>query len=147
MSHIHVNLLSEHLDTVTPETIQHMTIPNSRTMQFDFSPGIVAPAASGPVSVSIPTDNLLLFMQNDTAKQLLDIAAFGHDRSPLPTEAVSTAPNSSKLKCIALTFDDGPSRYTPIILDTLKKHKAHASFFMIGPNVADKDDLVKRSTE
>lgn len=84
MSHIRVNLLSEHFDAITPEKIQHITIANSQTMQFDFSPGIVAPSAIGPVSISIPTDNLQLFIQNDTAKQLIDIAAFGPLSEPAP---------------------------------------------------------------
>lgn len=36
-------------------------------------------------------------------------------------------------KTIALTFDDGPSSYyNPLILEELRKNKAHATFFMLG---------------
>lgn len=35
----------------------------------------------------------------------------------------------------ALTFDDGPSRYTPHILDVLREHGIPATFFMLGKNV------------
>ncbi len=36
-------------------------------------------------------------------------------------------------KVIALTFDDGPSsKYNSLILEELKKNKAHATFFMVG---------------
>jgi peptidoglycan/xylan/chitin deacetylase (PgdA/CDA1 family) len=33
---------------------------------------------------------------------------------------------------VALTFDDGPSRFTPEILETLARHDARATFFLIG---------------
>ncbi|CAI7607094.1 unnamed protein product [Penicillium bialowiezense] len=51
---------------------------------------------------------------------------------------------------IALTFDDGPSIYTSLILDTLASHGAHATFFLNGPNRGhshiDKfPDLVQRA--
>lgn len=36
---------------------------------------------------------------------------------------------------IALTFDDGPCRSTPLLLDTLAKHRVRATFFMCGKNV------------
>ncbi len=46
---------------------------------------------------------------------------------------------------IALTFDDGPHpRYTPQILDILKKYDVHATFFLIGENVELYPDLAKR---
>ena len=35
----------------------------------------------------------------------------------------------------ALTFDDGPSRYTPHILDVLREHGIPATFFMLGKNI------------
>ncbi len=46
---------------------------------------------------------------------------------------------------IALTFDDGPHpRYTPQILDILKKYGIRATFFLIGENVELYPDLAKR---
>ena len=33
---------------------------------------------------------------------------------------------------IALTFDDGPSQYTPQLLDTLARYGAKATFFIVG---------------
>ena len=33
---------------------------------------------------------------------------------------------------IALTFDDGPGRVTPYILDVLRKYGAKAAFFCLG---------------
>ena len=46
---------------------------------------------------------------------------------------------------IALTFDDGPDpRWTPRILDVLKQKQAPATFFVIGTDVSQWPQLVKR---
>lgn len=45
----------------------------------------------------------------------------------------------------ALTFDDGPdNRYTPLLLDGLKKRNIHASFFLLGEKVEQYPELVRR---
>jgi peptidoglycan/xylan/chitin deacetylase (PgdA/CDA1 family) len=48
------------------------------------------------------------------------------------------------LKPIALTFDDGPSPWTPFVLDLLHEHEARATFFVIGDRVRERPDDVKR---
>lgn len=40
-----------------------------------------------------------------------------------------------KKKMIALTFDDGPGRYTKEIVQCLKKYNSKATFFVVGSNV------------
>jgi peptidoglycan/xylan/chitin deacetylase (PgdA/CDA1 family) len=46
---------------------------------------------------------------------------------------------------VALTLDDGPDEVgTPAILDTLTRHGAHATFFLIGERVAGREALVER---
>lgn len=47
-------------------------------------------------------------------------------------------------KEVALTFDDGPAEYTEAILDVLKKENVKASFFLIGKNIAGKENILKR---
>ncbi|MFE3743351.1 polysaccharide deacetylase family protein [Streptomyces sp. NPDC059134] len=55
------------------------------------------------------------------------------------------AVDCARTRCIALTFDAGPSEYTPRLLDTLKKEKVHATFFLLGANhVVKHPDLVRR---
>ena len=51
---------------------------------------------------------------------------------------------SSDKKRAFLTFDDGPSDVTPIILDTLKQENIKATFFVLGQRVEQKPDMVKR---
>lgn len=47
-------------------------------------------------------------------------------------------------KRVALTFDDGPSSYTPDVLRILKKKKVRATFFMVGDLVADDPAAARR---
>ena len=51
-------------------------------------------------------------------------------------------------KICALTFDDGPSEITPLVLDVLEKYGATASFFIVGHNVYRKPenaDVMRRA--
>jgi peptidoglycan/xylan/chitin deacetylase (PgdA/CDA1 family) len=64
-------------------------------------------------------------------------------RSGFYLPALSAA--STNEKEIVLSFDDGPHpEFTAKILDTLKKHSASATFFLIGKNIEGNEDLVKR---
>ena len=45
---------------------------------------------------------------------------------------------------IALTFDDGPSRYTAAVLDILKENEAPATFFIMGKQAERFPEVVKR---
>lgn len=48
-------------------------------------------------------------------------------------------------KVVALTFDDGPHpENTPKLLDILKENDVVATFFMVGTNVEEYPDIVKR---
>src|SRR3712207_5840418 len=47
-------------------------------------------------------------------------------------------------KVIYLTFDDGPSPYTPRVLDVLKRHSAKATFFVVGQQVRHRPKTVAR---
>ena len=65
-----------------------------------------------------------------------------------PTDASTAAPGDrpdcSKLRCIALTFDDGPGPHTKQLLDDLAKTGSKATFFVLGPNVTSRPELIKR---
>ena len=53
-----------------------------------------------------------------------------------------------KKKIIYLTFDDGPSyKVTNKVLDILKENEVKATFFLIGNQIKDKEDVVKRIYE
>ena len=71
------------------------------------------------------------------------------------TETVKTKNNfsekikniySRETKVVYLTFDDGPSQaVTPLILDVLKEEGIKATFFVLGSNVDNNPDIVKRA--
>ncbi len=61
--------------------------------------------------------------------------------------AKADAVDCSVVKCIALTFDDGPTPYTDRLLGILENADAKATFFMIGNKVAANPAGAKRVAE
>ena len=59
---------------------------------------------------------------------------FNEDGSYDPTQ---------KRKLLCLTFDDGPGQYTDDLLNCLEANNAHATFFMLGQNVANYQEQVQ----
>ncbi|MBQ0152971.1 MAG: polysaccharide deacetylase family protein [Chryseobacterium sp.] len=47
-------------------------------------------------------------------------------------------------KEVAITFDDGPTEYTLLFLDLLKKHNTKATFFCIGQQIEKYPEIFKR---
>jgi cellulose synthase/poly-beta-1,6-N-acetylglucosamine synthase-like glycosyltransferase/peptidoglycan/xylan/chitin deacetylase (PgdA/CDA1 family) len=69
-----------------------------------------------------------------TAGPVLQIEADGRIRS-----------QSMPANTMALTFDDGPDPlWTPRVLDVLRRHRAHATFFVIGSRVNEYPELTRR---
>ena len=57
---------------------------------------------------------------------------------PLQTIDCQTA------RCVALTFDDGPTRYTAALLGILEQEHVPATFFVIGPHaLRDPEDVLR----
>lgn len=51
----------------------------------------------------------------------------------------------TKQPAIAITFDDGPHpQYTPQVLELLKQHNAHATFFIVGQFAKQHPDIIQR---
>ncbi|WP_418275479.1 polysaccharide deacetylase family protein [Isoptericola jiangsuensis] len=64
---------------------------------------------------------------------------------PTPTAAEQDPGESvdcDELKCIALTFDDGPGPYTEKLLSELEEKDVKVTFFVVGSNAATRPDLV-----
>lgn len=75
----------------------------------------------------------------------MGINAFGSARisSNYHVKAFCSNPLETEKK-IALTFDDGPSVYTPEVLELLKKYNAKATFFCIGKNIETHPDILQK---
>jgi peptidoglycan/xylan/chitin deacetylase (PgdA/CDA1 family)/ribosomal protein L24E len=76
------------------------------------------------------------------------LASFALLSQPLPAGAAGAAPafytwqapggaGTAGAKVIALTFDDGPSPYSPAVLSVLQQYHVPATFFEIGDEVAN----------
>ena len=50
-------------------------------------------------------------------------------------------------KIVYLSFDDGPSKNTELILDILKENNVHATFFIISPYIEPHIEFIKRAYE
>lgn len=54
-------------------------------------------------------------------------------------------PDCTELKCVVLTFDDGPDGVsTPRLLDILEEHGATATFFVLGYAIRGNEDILRR---
>ncbi|RJL23619.1 polysaccharide deacetylase family protein [Bailinhaonella thermotolerans] len=49
-----------------------------------------------------------------------------------------------RVKCVSLTFDDGPVAVTGKLLDVLKRHGVKATFFVMGERAKVRPDLLRR---
>lgn len=58
-------------------------------------------------------------------------------RRPLVAPAPRTLP-CARVKCVALTFDDGPFDHTGAVLDMLAAYNARATFFVVGQMVTER---------
>ncbi|MER6378905.1 polysaccharide deacetylase family protein [Streptomyces sp. NPDC001118] len=64
----------------------------------------------------------------------LGTATAAPQHPPLTRAAHTHTVDCRAVKCVALTFDDGPTQYTAALLTTLERSHALATFFLIGPH-------------
>ena len=62
----------------------------------------------------------------------------------LPMSAFADDNKNGDYKLVALTFDDGPSRYTPKLLDAMKERGVKATFFIVGNRISSFPETVER---
>jgi peptidoglycan/xylan/chitin deacetylase (PgdA/CDA1 family) len=67
------------------------------------------------------------------------VAAAAVAIAPAPVPA-APAVDCAVAKCIALTFDDGPSQYTGALLEIFASYGGQATFFLLGSKAADPDN-------
>ena len=48
-------------------------------------------------------------------------------------------------RLLCLTFDDGPSRSTPGVLDALRAHDARGTFFVLGESIEGREEVLART--
>jgi len=65
--------------------------------------------------------------------------------SPLFSPVVWRGPG--RRKELALTFDDGPSESTPLLLDLLARHSARVTFFVVGAHVRRLPNVLRAAVD
>ncbi|QMU78579.1 polysaccharide deacetylase family protein [Streptacidiphilus sp. PB12-B1b] len=72
------------------------------------------------------------------------VAAAHPARARLSADGSPSGPDCSRLACVALTFDDGPSEATSALLDHLDAAHAKATFFVVGQQVQAFPEQLRR---
>lgn len=122
------------------ELYQHMTL-SDQGLHILFPPYQVAPWAVGPITVTIPFEQL---------EDILKSKYLGETKTKVEAPKISQekrdlTPYQGK-KLIAFTFDDGPGyQTTKKLLDGLKERDARVTFFMLGSRVDAYPDIVKQA--
>lgn len=104
--------------------------------------GLGVPATTEPLPISVPA-GLVAELASPFGQRVAaasDLPYAGPQAVPAGLDWV----DCTLLPCVALTYDDGPSGYTPQLLDTLAATRSAATFFMLGQSAAGRGDLVRR---
>ncbi|MFC7590126.1 polysaccharide deacetylase family protein [Nonomuraea antimicrobica] len=62
--------------------------------------------------------------------------------SSVPAQTATV--NCARVKCLALTFDDGPGAQTSALLKALSKAGAKATFFLVGKRVEERPEVARQ---
>jgi peptidoglycan/xylan/chitin deacetylase (PgdA/CDA1 family) len=158
--------LAEQGTTPTAAHFDQFEVVDDKTINIIFEPGQVADALLGVVKAPLTLGSLNSDLNDDIVSKVfpayiaqVQAAAKKAAEEKAAAEAAAKAAaegkgapalingsdtDCSKVKCIALTFDDGPGLGTEVILDTLKQHEAHATFMVVGSRVASYTNFIKR---
>ncbi|AXG81782.1 polysaccharide deacetylase family protein [Streptomyces paludis] len=126
-------------------------------LQVAFNAGTVGPPAAGVVTAEVPSGEIQPMLSDFGGRvweQILDPGKeLTLDGGPPKGSEVGapggggTAPKRSvdclAVKCVALTFDDGPGQYTEELLKHLAEYNARATFFLVGRNAELQPGVVK----
>ncbi|MCL2003967.1 MAG: polysaccharide deacetylase family protein [Oscillospiraceae bacterium] len=104
------------------------------------------PGAFGTPMVTLPYDRLgsALILGQERPPEPPPPSPPKPSSPPVPAQSGTIDPDRPM---VALTFDDGPSRHTPHILDLLEQYGGRATFFAVGNLVGGGRDTVARAIE
>ncbi|MGW7307286.1 polysaccharide deacetylase family protein [Streptomyces sp. NPDC054835] len=102
----------------------------------------------GPAVALLAAASLVLALAGCSADTVTPGDARGGAAAGLKGAAPAGGVDCDKVKCIALTFDAGPGKDTPHLLDVLKEKKVHATFFLLGKKHVERyPQVVKRISD
>lgn len=129
------------------DNFNSLIISENRELVIVFDKYQVGPGSDGVVTVKIPLSDISAILSEDL-RNIFDISQKEEEDPSDEKETIDNPPLStvdcSVDKCVALTFDDGPSVYTNKLLDILKEKNVKASFFVLGRSAKIQADTIKR---
>ena len=128
------------------------TVPSDEGLVITLAAGFTSPdlaelgvpVTTAPIDFAIPAA-VASGLVSPLGARLL--ASYGQPYSgPGVAPAGTRAVDCTLVPCVALTYDDGPSDYTPGILDELAARDAAATFFALGQKAQAHADTLARMT-
>ncbi len=138
------------------EAARHWAGSPLEDLAFSTDAGLAVPMNPSHVPQAGHVKEVLVPVEPEDTEALLselgrkarDAALSGNDTDDLPTSGGPDSPghtlDCARLKCVALTFDDGPGEYTDDLLDILAEYDAHATFYVLGSMVTEFPETVER---
>ncbi len=93
----------------------------------------------------MPTARDIQLPANGAAGVPASAAPVGGPIGCTPRGPIYNESGPGRRRVVALTFDDGPSGFTPQILSILERKRVPATFFVIGDQVAGHPELLRRA--
>ncbi|WP_188188515.1 polysaccharide deacetylase family protein [Nonomuraea sp. SYSU D8015] len=129
-----------------------MAFNHSGDLVVEFDDCQIGPCPLGRIAVAVPAGQVapLLSAFGRRAQEGVqgdDVSGpFPHVPAHSPAAASNKAGtvDCAKVKCVALTFEDGPGPHTGRLLDVLRKERARATFFTVGSSAAAQPELLRR---
>lgn len=120
------------------------------TLVFTIASGFTTPeltelglaATTTPLTVEVPAD-IAAPLLTEAGTALLAASTLPY-AGPTDVPAGVDWVDCRLVPCVAVTYDDGPSGYTPALLDDLRSADAAATFYMLGGSASAHPDMVGR---
>lgn len=136
-----------------PENFNSFEISDENNLVIIFDKYQVGPGSDGVMRAEIPLVDLAdilseeiktFFNIKETKKKEPEKEDIKADEAKSNTSLKENEINCRVDKCVALTFDDGPSIYTDKLLDILKENEVKATFFVLGRSAKIQRDTISR---
>lgn len=124
------------------ENFDALVISDEGILTIYFDKYQVLAGSEGIVSVEISLEDIPELL-SPTLRDVFSIKK-STNKTPVLTQQQSPSVDCDFLKCVALTFDDGPSIYTGTLLDTLAREQVPATFFVLGRSAKIQPDSIAR---
>jgi peptidoglycan/xylan/chitin deacetylase (PgdA/CDA1 family) len=103
------------------------------------------PATTEPVTIAVPPSASVPILSSFGAA--LVAAASEPFQAPAPVAAGFEPVDCALFPCVAVTYDDGPSAWTPGILDEAAAHRVAVTFFAMGQKADGNAEVMRRAIE